>query len=341
MFVSSALAQALLDIPVSTGVLLERPRLVDRFDAAVRAPVTVVSGEPAAGKTSLVIEWLRSPRGRDRRFAWLTIDDSFNDPGVFWRYLLAAVEPLGVATADLATAVPDDPVPSNGWLTTFANRLADLPDHPLVIIDDFHVLDEPGTLERCHYMAERLGPTEHLVLLTRAKPPWRLDRWRTNGRLAEIDARDLSFTRNEVAQLVDLVGATDLNEHDIELLAGRTEGWAGGLRLALLSVTHVDDPGGFIEGFAGDDELVASYLFREVLDSQPEDLRDFLLDVSVLERFDPELCDEIREADDSIALLERCRAANLFVVDLDGNGNRCRLHAMFAHLLRAHLAGKR
>ena len=334
------LSQAFLDIPYSTGELLTRPRLIERFDAATHGPLTIISGEPAAGKTSVVIDWLRSDRGRDRPVGWLTVNSNFNDPGTFWRYMLAVVERLGVVGDDLARALDDESAPGPAWLTTFTNRLADVAGDPVLVIDDFHLIDRQETLVVVHNFIERLTESVHVVLLTRAKPPWRLDRWRANGVLREIESDELRFTIAETTELVASASSHELSPSDLELLARRTEGWAGGLRLALLSLAHTANPEVFIRGFTGDDELVSSYLFREVLDSQPEEIREFLLDVSVLDDFTPELCDEIRQTSDSGDLLGRCRAANLFVVDLDTTGTRCRLHALFAQLLRARLAAR-
>lgn len=334
------LSRALLGRPHSTGELLGRPRLVERFDAALRCPLTIVSGEPAAGKTSMVLDWLRSEAGHDRPIGWLTVDASLNDPGLFWRYMLAVVERLGVETDDLGRALDDEPSPGRTWLTTFTNRLAEIPGDPVLVIDDFHLIERRETLIPAHDLIERLTESEHVVLLTRSKPPWRLDRWRANGVLCEIESDELRFTLDEASALIKSTSQHELAPGDVELLARRTEGWAGGLRLALLSLAHTADPAAFIATFAGDDELVASYLFREVLDSQPAEIRDFLLEVSVFDDFYPDLCDEVRAADDSDELLGRCRLANLFVVDLDATGRHCRLHALFAQLLRARLAAQ-
>jgi LuxR family maltose regulon positive regulatory protein len=332
------LSHALLETPHSTGELLTRPRLIERFDIATHGLLTIVSGEPAAGKTSVVLDWLNSDRGRDRPIAWLTVNASFNDPVLFWRYMLAVVEPLGVVADDLGRALSDEGAPGPGWLTTFANRLAKIPGDPVLVIDDFHLIERRETLAPVHDLIEGLAESAHLVLLTRAKPPWRLDRWRANGVLSEIESDELRFTVAEATQLIQSADSHQLSLSNVELLARRTEGWAGGLRLALLSLAHTADPEVFIRGFTGNDELVSSYLFREVLESQPNEIREFLLDVSVLNEFTSELCDEIRDASDSTQLLDRCRTANLFVIDLDKTGTRCRLHALFAQLLRARLA---
>ena len=51
----------------------------------------------------------------------------------------------------------------------------------------------------------------------------------------------------------------------------------------------------FIAGFAGDDRYVVDYLVEEVLDRQPDEVRDFLLGTAILDRLTGPLCDAVTE----------------------------------------------
>ena len=57
------------------------------------------------------------------------------------------------------------------------------------------------------------------------------------------------------------------------LLQQRTEGWAAGLRLAVLSLADHPDPEGFVAEFSGSDRTVAEYLLAEMLERQPDDVQ--------------------------------------------------------------------
>ena len=101
-----------------------------------------------------------------------------------------------------------------------------------------------------------------------------------------------------------------------KMLVERTEGWAAGLQLAGLSMRDVDDHAqvaAFIDDFAGSHRFVIDYLADEVLARQPDQVRDFLLRTSVLDRFSGDLCDAVTGRTDGGALLERLERANLFV----------------------------
>src|SRR5207253_40371 len=80
-------------------------------------------------------------------------------------------------------------------------------------------------------------------------------------------------------------------------LATRTEGWAAGLQLAGLSLRGQVDPAGFVATFSGSHRYVLDYLTEEVLEHQPEPVRGFLLETSVLEHLSGALCDAVTAAE--------------------------------------------
>ena len=303
--------------PCSTGDTLTRPRLIERLDTASQGALTLVSGEPASGKTTLALDWLESRASSGRPAAWLTVTASMNDPIQFWHYLLASLEALGVDPDDLNRSLADNEPPGEDWITTLANRLGGIDGDPLIIIDDLHELTVAEADDAFATFLGRLPASVHVVLLTRAKPTWQLAGLRASGRLSEIDSLELRITRDELATLVASTDWIELSPSDIDLLHGRTEGWAGGVKLALLSMRHAADPSAFVNQFAADDELVSTYLFRDVLERQRPELREFLLDVSILDHLTAASCDFIRERTDSHQLLEQCRRANLFLVEFD------------------------
>ena len=79
-----------------------------------------------------------------------------------------------------------------------------------------------------------------------------------------------------------------------------------------------DDVAGFIAGFAGDDRYIVDYLVEEVLHRQPETVRSFLLETSILDRLTGPLCDAVTgQARRHRPCWRRSIEANLFLVPLD------------------------
>ncbi len=133
----------------------------------------------------------------------------------------------------------------------------------------------------------------------------------------------------------------------VAALEARTEGWAAGLQLAALSArTHAGAAGGsgdvaeFVEAFSGSHRFVLDYLIEEVLDRQPDDVRAFLLDTSVLDQLTGGLCDALTGRSDGQAMLETLERENLFVIPLDDERRWYRYHHLFADALRARLAAR-
>ena len=117
----------------------------------------------------------------------------------------------------------------------------------------------------------------HLVVASRSDPPFPLARLRARGDLLEIRAADLRFTTDEAAAYFNDAMGLRLMAEDVDALDARTEGWIAALQLAALSLQGRDDVAGFIANFTGNDRFVVDYLVEEVLERQPDAVRDFLL----------------------------------------------------------------
>ena len=180
----------------------------------------------------------------------------------------------------------------------------------------------------------------HVVIASRADPPLPLARLRARGELVEIRAADLRFTPDEAAAYLNDVMALDLAAGELAILEGRTEGWIAALQLAALSMQGRDNVAEFIKGFAGDDRYIVDYLVEEVLQRQPDHVREFLLQTSVLNRLTGPLCDAVTEQHGGKAMLEALDRANLFLVALDDRRQWYRYHHLFGDVLRAHLANE-
>jgi LuxR family maltose regulon positive regulatory protein len=174
------------------------------------------------------------------------------------------------------------------------------------------------------------------VLSTRHDLRLRLHQLRLAGELAEIRAADLCFSEGETRELLAASGIR-LSAAGTALLHQRAEGWAAGLRLAVLSLAGHPDPERFVEQFSGTDRTVAEYLLAEMLDRQPRPVQDLLLRTCLLERVNRELADLLAGRPGSEPILLGLEDANAFVVSLDPERTWFRYHHLFADLLRLEL----
>ena len=126
-----------------------------------------------------------------------------------------------------------------------------------------------------------------------------------------------------------------LSGEDIRALENRTEGWIAGLQLAGLSLRGRDDPSSFIANLSGSHRYILGYLTEEVLSRQTEEIQDFLLQTSILDKLSGDLCGAVTGRSDSNMLLERLCTANLFLIPLDDEQRWYRYHHLFGDLLRS------
>jgi LuxR family maltose regulon positive regulatory protein len=318
--------------------VVERPRLRPRVDGDDQPALTLVSAPAGFGKTTVVAEWFAD----DPRTAWLSLDRRDDDPVVFWRYVVAALDTADPrAGAGAGALLGSGPVPVEAVVATLLNDVAALDDGVVLVLDDYHVIGSTAIHESVALLVEHLPPQLRLVLVTRADPPLPLAALRARGELHEVRAADLRFTVDEAASYLTGVMDLQLRQADVDLLGARTEGWIAALQLAALSMQGRDDVGAFIADFSGDDRFILDYLVGEVLQQQGDDVTTFLLETSVLQRLTGGLCDAVTGRADGRAMLERLERANLFLVPLDDRREWYRYHHLFADALRARLLDER
>ena len=333
------LLETKLYVPRPPRGLVARPRLGERMSRGAESKLTLVSAPAGFGKTTLLAEWLASDPAREQSVAWLSLDQADNQPLSFWPYLIAALQTVapGVGASALSFLQESQPPPIETVLAPLLNELSAVPNDIVLVLDDYHEVDTHDIQGGMAFLLEHLPHQVHLVVTTRADPALPLARLRARGELVEIRAADLRFTSDEVAAYLNEVMGLDLAALDVAALDGRTEGWIAALQLAALSMQGRDDVAGFIATFSGDDRYIVDYLVEEVLHRQPDHVRSFLLQTSILGLLSGPLCDAVTGLDGGKAMLEALDRGNLFLVPLDDRRRWYRYHQLFADVLRAHL----
>ncbi|MBN1313005.1 MAG: AAA family ATPase [Anaerolineae bacterium] len=335
---SAPLLATKLYIPPSQPDLVLRPHLIGRLNDGLARKLILISAPPGFGKTTLLSEWVEQA---DSPIAWLSLDENDNDITRFLGYLVAALQTIGPGIGETSLSMLKSPrQPIDAILTILINDLAELSDHLVLILDDYHLIDAQPVHETLAYLLTHLPPQLHLVIATRADPPLPLARLRGRGELAELHQADLRFSPDEAALFLNRTMRLDLPRTEIAALAGRTEGWVAGLQMAAVSMQGREDSSQFIQAFTGSNRYILDYLVEEVLQRQPEDRQNFLLQTSILDRLTGPLCDAVTGVQDGQRTLEQLERLNLFISPLDGQRLWYRYHRLFADLLRQRLGQK-
>ena len=315
---------------------IPRPRLIQRFSASLERRVMLVCGPAGYGKSTLLSEWLLSEMGRELSLAWFSLDEDDNDPARFLTYLVAAFTSVDRVELDdmLAQLLSPQPPPIKVILTALISRLEAYEERVMLILDDYHLISAQPVHEAVTFLLDHLPEQMSLVIISREDPPIPLSRLRGRDQLVEIRADDLRFTPEEAAQFLRQMLGITLSAEQITELDARTEGWIAGLQLVALAMKGREDVSGFITAFTGSHRFILDYLTEEVLNRQPEEVRLFLLQTSILSRLNGALCDAVTGRSDGQALLEQIERGNLFLIPLDDERYWYRYHHLFGDMLR-------
>jgi LuxR family maltose regulon positive regulatory protein len=301
------------------------------------APRIILVCAPAGyGKTTLISSWTAASR---LPTAWLSLDAGDNDPTRFLMHFITAVQThhsdFGKIIIDMLSCTP--PAPVTGLMRSLVNQLCSLPERLCVIMDDLHLVSGEAVSEVITFLVDNQPPQLQLIFASRNDPPFSLARLRGQRQLLEYRASDLRFTLQEAQAFCNDVMHFDLSDNQVETLTTRTEGWIVGLQLAAVSMLNNADKSGFIDSFAGNHRHVTDFLLDEVLRSRSTDVQNFLLQTSLLERFNASLCDAVTGRDDSRAMIDEMERTNMFIVGLDHQRLWYRYHHLFTSLLHSRL----
>jgi len=336
-----------------------RLHLLERLDASLHQRLTLVCAPAGYGKTTLLCQWIYR---LSRPVGWVSLDRNDNDLAQFLRYFLAAiqnVDPL-VGTQTHEMSLVTQPQPAKAFWMPLVNDVAASEKDFVIILDDYHEVEDRAVHEALGYLIEHMPDNMHLILAARADPPLPLPRLRARGQLTELRLNDLRFNAQEVTEFLNTVMALNLAAEDIIAMETKTEGWIASLQMAALSLQkrHHDSTSRveFVREFTGSHRFILDYLVEEVLKHQPADLQEFLLKTSILERMSGLLCDAVvgeKESGsmqqlekpqaagfpkvDSQSILEHLESANLFIIPLDDVRHWYRYHHLFSDLLRKRL----
>jgi LuxR family maltose regulon positive regulatory protein len=328
--VPGALLTTKLHPPPKRDQRVIRERLLDALNEGSTRRLTLVSAPAGYGKTTLLSNWFERT-GKD--VAWLSLDEADNDLRRFLAYLVATLQRVDATLREAAIGVED----SRAALTFILNDIAQNEADLILVLDDYHVITSAAVHEVVSFLLEHTPPQFHLLLGSRSDPPLALARWRVRGELCELRAHDLRFHAGEAQSFLEDVMHLTLSYEDAAELTRRTEGWIAGLQLAALSLRGREKVAGFIETFTGTDRFVLDYLTEEVLTRQPDEMQNFLVLTSVLERFCGPLCDAVTGLKASQARLESLERDNLFIIPLDNQRHWYRYQAFFGDLLAHRL----
>lgn len=320
-----------------------RLALIERLQRHADRPLTLIVAAPGFGKTTLLAQWREARRASEsahaQPVAWLSLDEADADPNRFLVYLLLSLEDAGLDLGSLSALAHAQALDAREQRTIAALLQALARDGRCfsLMLDDYHRSASRAVDEIVLMLLERATPWLHLVIASRTRPAWQIATLKARGLVHEIDASDLVLSLPEAAQILG-------RDHGPSVLAtvhSKTEGWAVAIQLARLWLGRGTASAFGLPSFSGHVDEMAQYMAEQILDNLPEDCRDFLIETSVLERFNADLADVARGREDSAELLARLTSFHALLVPLDATGSWFRYHLLLSDFLSQRLNARR
>ncbi|NMB61302.1 MAG: tetratricopeptide repeat protein [Chloroflexi bacterium] len=326
-------------LPKVREYLVHRARLTHLIEDGIDGKLVLISAPAGYGKTSLLADWIQE---FNHPIAWLTIDENDNDPVRFIGYLFHSFYNHGYT--QLESFLNDHKKSLTGNLRQdmdiLLNGILSSSEDIIIVLDDYHHIHISAIHDLMNYMIENLPTNAHMILSTRADPPFNLPNWRVRAHLREIRRADLCFNMAEALEFFNVSLGQFFTRKNARILTNKTEGWIAGMQLAVTAIRSLHDQYSvnlFIDSFRGTNRYILDYLLEEALKNLSEEYRNFLLATSLLDKICAPLCDHILHWDKSQQTIEYLETNNLFIIPLDDQRTWYRYHHLFDDLLQSQL----
>jgi LuxR family maltose regulon positive regulatory protein len=348
---------ASIDIPISrTKVIipalrpevLHRARLLARFDDLLEKKLILITAPAGYGKTSLLVDFSRQS---GLPVCWLSLDSLDKDPQRFIAYLIAALAErfptFGKRSNAVLKTVTSFDQDSERLLSSLVNEMTDQIDqHFALVLDDYQFVDFiPAIRDLFSRFVSLAGENCHVILASRRLPTLPdITLMVARQQVSGFDFEELAFLPDEIQTLFRRNYAVSLDDAATSALVHQTEGWITGLLLSTPETNTLlpDHSSAAMKASRSRTSRstgvdLAVYLDQQVLSHQPPDLRQFLLQTSLLEEFDADLCEAVLGAGDWKKQIEKIRHNSLFVLPVGPHGKWLRYHHLFGEFLQARM----
>lgn len=336
------IAQTKLITPQRRKELLSRPRLLEMMSDLLDFRLIIIAAPAGYGKTSLLIDFASQ---FDWPVCWYALDPLDQDFERFLTYLLRSIQlkfpEFGHESLKVLESSPIDQINPDFLISTLTNDIYDhITEHFVVVLDDYHLLKSNPVIDQfLSDFIQRADDNCHIVitsrkLLTFPDLPLMVARSQVGG----LSIEELAFLPEEIQELFDKKFNKPIDDQEAASLATRTEGWITGLLLT----TQMLKPG------MGEQIKVArasgiglyEYLAQQVLDQQPPEIRNFMLNSSILEEFNAAMCAEVigkalGQKEEWGKMLNTIIQHNLFVLPVDDEYSWVRYHHLFRDFLQS------
>lgn len=295
---------------------LSRPKLLQQLDQG--KAITWLLAPAGYGKSVLISEWFGTQISDNTTTGiWISLADKDNFSSFLIRHLLEAINKVipGIATDALAhwlSEVEQGNLPSEDALILLLDEIKDLNSPIILVLDNIQYLEDESAWKVVQYLMTHLTDNIRLILSSRYIPV-SLGRLRLDSKLQFIKQHQLAFNLQNINQILKKLGRD--NQQTAISLQQEMQGWPAGVGLWLTN------------------EEVADYLMGEVINGLEPKLKEFLINIAPLKKFNENLCNQVLEINDSRIWIQQLVQKNIFIESLEDRPGWFSLHPVIVELL--------
>lgn len=325
--------------PRRAGRVVTRDRLIGLQQSILKRALTLVQAPAGYGKSTLLSQWRQCFLIAGKVVAWVSLSEEDASAHRFLSYVTASLSAAhaGICEGARAMLLSGPSVPAQVAESVLITELEACGKDVVLILDDFHLISDTQVHNLLAHFLLNIPENIHLIVATRTELPLRLSELRLRDQVLNVGATDLRFDFGDLASFLGEVVNLKLPSSAVNRLFEITEGWIAGVQIASFSPRLKSDPQAFLDEFSSSSKDLQSYMTEGVMDLLPKEMSAFLVRCSILERFNPELCELIAGVEDGRAMLDQVESLNLFIFALDDEWQWYRFHRLFADYLRDRL----
>lgn len=323
--------------PPISGNVLPRTRLINRLLEA-KQPLILIQSPAGYGKSILLSQWYKERIAKQLKTAWVSFDPSDSNIETVLMYMVKALQEAGLELKGLGNVMsnPLHGITSEEVILSICSELEKSSENIVLILEDLHCIELTEVDLILDLLIKRSPDSFQLVISSRDIRSLSLSTLRAQERLLELTSADLRFVEQEICEFMQI----DPKEEDYQVVEGQTEGWAIALQLMQLHRRGKHDEPLPLAQSGSEREDITNYLTHQVLETLPDNLREFLIDTAFLDRICSSLSDTILGRFDSVQVFAELKSLNGLLDPIDSEHTWYRHHSLFTDYLRRLLHQK-
>lgn len=312
-----------ITVPPIYHNILPRNNISRIIDNAPLNTAVCIIAPYGCGKTLSVVSWLRE---NGRQAAWIDLSQNDNSEDILLNYLTSAM--LSFIPEQYGDFLTDheylkDP---QAFLREAVFQASQNDREKTLIIDNLHFIHDVELFRFIKNFIYSLLGTWRVILMSRAELSPVFNDLMLKGHICLITPTELSFSPAEMADYFNMNGCS-VSQSDIQQMRNDTEGWPAALNV-ILTVSR----GGPIGYREASRDYVIGFFETEIWEGLSENIKDFLLKTSILEKLTPSICHAVTGIGATLPLLKWLLLNGLFISKLDEKDSYC-YHRVFKDFL--------